>query len=88
LRDAIAVNMVTMIGSAIFITIPLVLAAMGGPQAFLGWIAGMLFSLADAWYGLNWALRCRMPAAPTFIWREHSERRGADCLVSSSCGGR
>jgi amino acid transporter len=41
-----------MIGSAVFVTIPLVLSAMGGPQAFLGWLLGMLISLAD---GLVWA---------------------------------
>jgi hypothetical protein len=41
-----------MIGSAIFVTIPLVLSAMDGPQAFLAWGLGMLISLAD---GLVWA---------------------------------
>ena len=35
LWQATANNVVTMIGSAIFVTIPLVLSAMDGPQAFL-----------------------------------------------------
>lgn len=61
LWESIAANMVTMIGSAIFVTIPLVLTAMGGPQAFLGWVLGMLISLAD---GLVWAeLGTAMPNA-------------------------
>ena len=59
--------MVTMIGSAIFVTIPLVLTAMGGPQAFLAWIAGMLLSLAD---GFVWAeLGVAMPeAGGTYVY--------------------
>jgi amino acid transporter len=67
LKDAIAVNMVTMIGSAIFVTIPLVLTAMGGPQAFLAWIAGMLLCLAD---GFVWAeLGVALPeAGGTYVY--------------------
>src|SRR5262245_52222600 len=45
--QATATNMVRMVGSAIFVTIPMVLAAMGGPQALLGWLLGMMVSLAD-----------------------------------------
>lgn len=52
LREATASNVVTMIGSAIFVTLPLVLSAMGGPQAMLAWLLGMLIALAD---GLVWA---------------------------------
>jgi hypothetical protein len=33
LREATASNVVTMVGSAILVTLPLVLSAMGGPQA-------------------------------------------------------
>jgi len=61
LWEAVAANMVTMIGSAVFVTIPLVLSAMGGPQAFLGWLFGMFIALAD---GLIWAeLGVAMPTA-------------------------
>jgi amino acid transporter len=44
--------MIDMIGVGPFITIPLIVAAMGGPQAMLGWILGALFALCD---GLVWA---------------------------------
>ena len=44
--------MLDMIGVGPFITLPLILAAMGGPQAMLGWILGALLALCD---GLVWA---------------------------------
>ncbi len=49
---ALASNMLNMVGVGPFITIPLILSAMGGPQALLGWILGALISLCD---GLVWA---------------------------------
>ena len=36
LRGATTLNMIDMIGVGPFITIPLIIAAMGGPQAMLG----------------------------------------------------
>ncbi len=54
-------NMLDMIGVGPFITLPLILAAMGGPQAMLGWICGALLALCD---GLVWAeLGAAMPHA-------------------------
>src|SRR5579871_1485189 len=47
LWSATALNMIDMIGVGPFITMPLVLAAMGGPQALLGWIAGALLAVCD-----------------------------------------
>jgi basic amino acid/polyamine antiporter, APA family len=47
LWSATALNMIDMIGVGPFITMPLVLGAMGGPQAMLGWIAGALFAVCD-----------------------------------------
>ena len=47
LGSATALNMIDMIGVGPFITMPLVLAAMGGPQALLGWIAGALLAVCD-----------------------------------------
>ncbi len=38
LPAAVAVNMLDMIGVGPFITLPLLLGTMGGPQAMLGWI--------------------------------------------------
>jgi amino acid transporter len=44
--------MIDMIGVGPFITIPLIIAAMNGPQAMLGWILGALLVVCD---GLVWA---------------------------------
>ena len=53
--------MLDMIGVGPFITLPLLLSAMGGPQAMLGWILGALLALCD---GLVWAeLGAAMPEA-------------------------
>ena len=53
--------MIDMIGVGPFITMPLVVAAMGGPQALLGWIIGALLAICD---GLVWAeLGAAMPGA-------------------------
>jgi APA family basic amino acid/polyamine antiporter len=52
LQSAVALNMIDMIGVGPFITIPLIVAAMGGPQAMLGWIAGAILAMCD---GLVWA---------------------------------
>jgi basic amino acid/polyamine antiporter, APA family len=47
LWGATALNMIDMIGVGPFITMPLVLSAMGGPQALLGWVAGALLAVSD-----------------------------------------
>src|SRR5438132_4682964 len=61
LPTAIAINMTQMCGIGPFITIPLMVAAFGGPQAILGWIVGALLALSD---GLIWAeLGAAMPGA-------------------------
>jgi amino acid transporter len=49
---ATAINMTQMVGIGPFITIPLVVAAMGGPQAVIGWVAGAVLALVD---GLVWS---------------------------------
>ena len=67
LPTAIAINMTQMCGIGPFITIPLMVAAFGGPQAILGWIAGAILALAD---GLIWSeLGAAMPGAGgTYIY--------------------
>ncbi len=56
---ATALNMIDMIGVGPFITMPLIIAAMGGPQAMLGWIFGALLVICD---GLVWSeLGASMP---------------------------
>ena len=52
LRAAATLNMLSMIGAGPFLTIPLILQAMQGPQALVAWVAGALIALAD---GLVWA---------------------------------
>jgi len=52
LGSATALNMIEMIGVGPFITLPLIISAMGGPQAMLGWILGAVFAICD---GLVWA---------------------------------
>ena len=61
LLQATALNMIDMVGVGPFITIPLILVAMHGPQAMLGWIFGAILALAD---GMVWAeLGAAMPRA-------------------------
>ena len=52
LVNATALNMIDMIGVGPFITMPLIVSAMGGPQAMLGWMLGAFFAMCD---GLVWA---------------------------------
>ena len=59
LLHATALNMTNMLGAGPFITIPLLMAAMGGPQSMLGWAVALIITLAD---GLVWAeLGAAMP---------------------------
>src|SRR5438270_6701937 len=61
LGSATALNMIDMIGVGPFITIPLIVAAMGGPQAMIGWILGAFLAICD---GLVWAeLGAAMPGS-------------------------
>jgi amino acid transporter len=56
---ALTSNMLNMVGIGPFVTIPLILGAMSGPQALLGWICGAVIALSD---GLVWAeLGAAMP---------------------------
>src|SRR5271156_4497638 len=82
LGNAVSLNMMNMIGVGPFITLPLVVVAMGGPQAMLGWILGALIAVCD---GLVWAeLGAAMPEAGgsyTFL-REIYGRHGAGRMIS------
>ena len=61
LLQSVAVNMLGMIGVGPFITIGVILSAMGGPQAVLGWFLGAVFSVCD---GMVYAeLGAAMPGA-------------------------
>src|SRR5207249_4448243 len=48
LLHATALNMTNMIGIGPFITIPLLMSAMGGPQAMLGWLVALITVLCDS----------------------------------------
>ena len=49
---ALGANIIDMVGVGPFITLPLIVTAMGGPQAMLGWLLGALLSLCD---GCTWS---------------------------------
>jgi len=52
LVHAIALNMTNMIGVGPFITIPLLMSALGGPQAMLGWVVAVVIAIPD---GMVWS---------------------------------
>jgi amino acid transporter len=59
--QATALNMSNMIGVGPFITIPLLMSALGGPQAMLGWLVAALIVIPD---GLVWSeLGAAMPGS-------------------------
>lgn len=61
LLSATTLNMIDMIGVGPFITMPLIISAMGGPQAMIGWVLGALFAMCD---GMIWAeLGAAMPGS-------------------------
>src|ERR1700683_5561089 len=61
LGSATALNMIDMIGVGPFITIPMIVTVMGGPQAMLGWVLGAILAICD---GLVWAeLGAAMPGS-------------------------
>ncbi|MCU1321203.1 MAG: amino acid permease-associated region [Acidobacteriaceae bacterium] len=49
---ALGINIIDMVGVGPFVTLPLIVIAMGGPQAMLGWALGAVLSLCD---GLVWS---------------------------------
>ncbi len=65
--QATAINMTQMCGIGPFVTIPAMVATIGGPEAMFGWIIGAILALAD---GLIWAeLGAAMPGAGgTYIY--------------------
>ncbi len=61
LFEAITANMLEMIGVGPFLTIPLLLSTMNGPQAMFGWLLGAIVAICD---GLVWAeLGAAMPGS-------------------------
>jgi amino acid transporter len=61
LVQATALNMSNMIGVGPFITIPLLMSALGGPQAMFGWVVAVLIAIPD---GMVWSeLGAAMPGS-------------------------
>ncbi|HEV2446949.1 MAG TPA: APC family permease [Candidatus Sulfopaludibacter sp.] len=73
LLQASALNMTNMVGVGPFITIPLIIAAMGGPQCMLGWLLGAVLALCD---GLVWSeLAAAMPGTGgTYVYLREAFR--------------
>ena len=61
LLQASALNMANMVGAGPFITIPILLSTLGGPQAMLGWVLALVITLCD---GMVWSeLAAAMPGS-------------------------
>src|SRR6267142_2129387 len=84
LKEAVALNMIEMVGIGPFVVIPLVIKAMGGPQALLAWVAGALLALLD---GFVWSeLGAAMPlAGGSYVFLR--EAYGPGRLVSTYAPG-
>ena len=66
--------MSNMVGVGPFITIPLIIASMGGPQCMLGWLLGAVLALSD---GLVWSeLAAAMPGTGgTYLYLREAFRK-------------
>jgi amino acid transporter len=47
LVQAVATNIITMVGVGPFLTIPFMVAALNGPHVIYAWLAGLVLALAD-----------------------------------------
>lgn len=82
LKEAVSANVVEMLGIGPFITIPILIQAMEGPHAMLGWFLGAALAICD---GMVWAeLGAAMPGAGgSYIYlREAYGPRGMGRLMS------
>ena len=74
LFPATALNMVDMIGVGPFITLPLMVTAMGGSQAIYGWAAGAALAIHTVALVTDWAL---LTVHERRLRQRH--RRGCSC---------
>jgi amino acid transporter len=81
LLQATAAGMANMVGVGPFITIPLILATMGGPQCMLGWLVALIIAICD---GQIWAeLSASLPGeGATYIYLREAFRRYAGKLIA------
>src|SRR6202171_20098 len=76
LKEAVALNMIDMIGIGPFVVSPLVIRAMGGPQALLAWTAGAVLALLDGFVWSEWgAALPRAGGSYVFLREAYDPRR-------------
>jgi fructoselysine transporter len=77
LKEAVALNMIEIVGIGPFVVSSMVIKAMGGPQALLAWLAGALLATLD---GFVWSeLGAAMPRAGgsyVFLKEAYGPQRG------------
>jgi fructoselysine transporter len=71
LKEAVALNMIEIVGIGPFVVSSMVIKAMGGPQALIAWLAGALLATLD---GFVWAeLGAAMPkAGGTYVFLQEA----------------
>ncbi len=71
IAGALGANIIDMVGVGPFLTLPLIVGVMGGPQAMLGWALGAVLSLLD---GCTWSeLGTAYPeAGGSYAYLKHS----------------
>ena len=81
LLQATAAGMANMVGVGPFITIPMILATMGGPQCMLGWLVALIIAICD---GQIWAeLSASLPGdGGTYIYLREGFRRYVGKLLA------
>jgi amino acid transporter len=84
LLQATALNMSNMVGVGPFITIPLIIASMGGPQSMAGWLLGTILAACD---GLIWSeLAAAMPGSGgTYLYLREAFRPTGWAVCCRSC---
>lgn len=81
LLQATAAGMANMVGVGPFITIPMILATMGGPQCMLGWLVALIIAVCD---GQVWAeLSASLPGdGGTYIYLREAFRKYCGKLLA------
>src|SRR5260370_150798 len=79
LKEAVALNMIEIVGIGPFVVSSLVIRAMGGPQALIAWLAGALLATLDAFV---WSeLGAAMPKAGcAYVFRFSQKDIRATCF--------
>src|SRR5256885_14255840 len=86
LKEAVALNMIEIVGIGPFVVSSLVIKAMGGPQAMIAWLAGAVIATLDAfvWSELGAGMAKAGGAdgvLPRAVGREEGGRAGSFLVV-------